>query len=95
MAAADLQPGKEQRVVYIISMNVMKLYDIGIIFLKFPYQPLRRSFAVESVPVSDPGKDTVTRHICIRAYMQVKSSISFSEIHEIGKPLDKWVAKCK
>ena len=41
------------------------------------------------------GEIYMLPHICIRAYMQVKSSISFSEIHEIGKPLDKWVAKCK
>ena len=34
-------------------------------------------------------------HICIKAYKQVKSSISFSEIHEIAKPLEKWVARCK
>ena len=34
-------------------------------------------------------------HICIQGYKQVQSVLSFSEIHAIGKPLGKWVAKCK
>ena len=34
-------------------------------------------------------------HICIQAYKNVQSTLSFSEIHEIGKPLGKWVEKCK
>ena len=41
------------------------------------------------------GKIYMMPHICIKAYKQVKSSISFSEIHEIAKPLEKWVARCK
>ena len=41
------------------------------------------------------GEIYMMPHICIKAYKQVKSSISFSEIHEIGKPLEKWVARCK
>ena len=32
---------------------------------------------------------------CILAYKNVQSSLSFSEIHEMGKPLAKWVTKCK
>ena len=34
-------------------------------------------------------------HICIQAYSRVKSTMSCSEIYEIGKPLGKWVARCK
>ena len=34
-------------------------------------------------------------HLNIKAYQQSQSMLSFSEIHELGKPLGKWVAKCK
>ena len=34
-------------------------------------------------------------YVCIAALARVKSVISFSEIHELGRPLEKWVAKCK
>ena len=34
-------------------------------------------------------------HICILGYRNVQSSLSCSEIHEIGTPLGKWVTKCK
>lgn len=34
-------------------------------------------------------------HICVQAYKRVQSSLSFSEIHELGKPLAKWVERCK
>ena len=34
-------------------------------------------------------------HICILAYKNRQSSLSFSEIHELGKPLGKWVKWCK
>ena len=34
-------------------------------------------------------------HFCIKAHKGIKSHLSFSEIHELGKPLGKWVAKCK
>lgn len=34
-------------------------------------------------------------HICIQAYQQRQAYLSFSEIHELGKPLGKWVTKCK
>lgn len=34
-------------------------------------------------------------HVCIEALARVQSMLSFSEIHEFGKPLEKWVAKCK
>jgi Holliday junction resolvase len=34
-------------------------------------------------------------HICIQAYKSRQAYLSFSEIHELGKPLEKWVARCK
>ena len=34
-------------------------------------------------------------HLCIQAHKQIQSSLSFNEIHELGKPLEKWVVKCK
>lgn len=34
-------------------------------------------------------------HIAMKAYKRVKSSLSFEEIHELGKPLERWVMKCK
>ena len=34
-------------------------------------------------------------HICIQAYARVKSTMSCSEIYEIGKPLGKWVERCR
>lgn len=34
-------------------------------------------------------------YICIQGYRRVQSTLSFSEIHELGKPLEKWVMKCK
>lgn len=34
-------------------------------------------------------------HICIQAYKGRQAYLSFSEIHELGKPLEKWVIKCR
>ena len=34
-------------------------------------------------------------HFCIKAYMVQQSSLSVSEIRTLGKPLEKWVARCK
>ena len=34
-------------------------------------------------------------HICIQAYKGRQAYLSFSEIHTLGKPLGKWVTKCK
>ena len=34
-------------------------------------------------------------HICIQAYKRGQAYLSFSEIHELGKPFEKWVSKCK
>ena len=33
--------------------------------------------------------------ICIQGYKRGQAYLSFSEIHEIGKPIGKWVEKCK
>lgn len=41
------------------------------------------------------GEIYMIPHICMQGYKSVRSSLSFSEIHEIGKPLGKWVEKCK
>ena len=34
-------------------------------------------------------------YICVMAYKNLKSSISFAEIREIAKPLREWVKRCK
>jgi len=34
-------------------------------------------------------------HFCIIALKRTQSTLSFSEIHEFGRPLEKWVTKCK
>lgn len=34
-------------------------------------------------------------HFTIQAYQHGQAYLSFSEIHELGKPLGKWVEKCK
>ena len=35
-------------------------------------------------------------HVCIKAYQRVQAYLSFSEIHELGKPLRKWLeVRCK
>lgn len=34
-------------------------------------------------------------HFCIQAYKGRQASLSFNEIHELGKPLGKWVERCK
>ena len=34
-------------------------------------------------------------HICIQAYAKHKSILTFSEIFELGRPLEKWVKLCK
>ena len=34
-------------------------------------------------------------HICIVAYKRMQSTLSFNEIHELGKPLGEWVKKCR
>ena len=34
-------------------------------------------------------------HICIQAYKQGQAYLSFSDIHTLGKPLEKWVKRCE
>ena len=34
-------------------------------------------------------------HICIKAYMIQQSILSIAEITTIGKPIEKWVTRCK
>ena len=34
-------------------------------------------------------------HICIQAYRKRQSTLSFTEIYELGTSLRKWVMKCK
>ena len=41
------------------------------------------------------GEIYMLPHICVKAYGQRQSVLSFSEIHELGKPLGKWVEWCK
>ena len=41
------------------------------------------------------GEIYMLPHICILAYKRVQSALSFSEIHELGKPLGEWVLRCK
>ena len=41
------------------------------------------------------GEIYMIPHICIKAFQQRQSHLSFSEIHELGKPIEKWVARCK
>ena len=41
------------------------------------------------------GQIYMMPHICIQAYKNRQSILSFSEIHELGKPLEKWVARCR
>lgn len=41
------------------------------------------------------GEIYMIPHIYIQAFKCGQASLSFSEIHEIGKPLEKWVKKCR
>ena len=41
------------------------------------------------------GEIYMIPHFCIQAHRNIKSLLTFSEIHELGKPLGKWVDKCK
>lgn len=34
-------------------------------------------------------------HYCIKSYMVKQSSLSLAEIVTLGKPIEKWVARCK
>lgn len=41
------------------------------------------------------GEIYMIPHICILAFKRTQSYLSFDEIHEMGKPLGKWVVRCK
>lgn len=41
------------------------------------------------------GEIYMLPHICVQAYKGRQAYLSFSEIHTLGKPLEKWVTKCK
>ena len=41
------------------------------------------------------GEIYMIPHICILAFKRTQSYLSFDEIHEMGKPLGKWVTWCK
>ena len=41
------------------------------------------------------GEIYMVPYICVMAYKNLRSSISFAEIREIAKPLEKWVKRCK
>lgn len=41
------------------------------------------------------GEIYMIPHLNIKAYQHSQSTLSFSEIHEIGKPIGKWVTRCK
>ena len=41
------------------------------------------------------GEIYMIPHFCIKAYLQRQSVLSFSEIHELGKPIGKWVDRAK
>lgn len=41
------------------------------------------------------GEIYMIPHFCIVAHKNVQSSLSFNEIHDLGKPLGKWVTRCK
>ena len=40
------------------------------------------------------GEIYMIPHLCILAFKRTQSYLSFDEIHEIGKPLGKWVEYC-
>ena len=41
------------------------------------------------------GEIYMIPHVFLHAYKQGQAHITFSEIHDIGKPLEKWVMKCR
>ena len=41
------------------------------------------------------GEIYMLPHWCILGFKRTKSYLSFDEIHEMGKPLGKWVTLCK
>lgn len=41
------------------------------------------------------GEIYMIPHLNIKAYQQRQSMLTFAEIHELGKPIERWVQKCK
>lgn len=41
------------------------------------------------------GEIYMIPHLNIKAYQQRQSVLSFNEIHELGKPIERWVERCK
>ena len=41
------------------------------------------------------GEIYMIPHVWLQAYKRGQAHITFSEIHDIGKPLERWVAKCR
>lgn len=41
------------------------------------------------------GEVYMIPHFYIKAYTNVQSALTAAEIHELGKPLGKWVSRCK
>lgn len=41
------------------------------------------------------GEIYMIPHLNIKAYQQRQSVLSFAEIHELGKPIERWVERCK
>ncbi len=41
------------------------------------------------------GEIYMLPHILVRGYKRVKSSLNAEDIHALGTPFEKWVARCK
>ena len=41
------------------------------------------------------GEIYMIPHLNIKAYRQRQSVLSFNEIHELGKPIERWVERCR
>lgn len=41
------------------------------------------------------GEIYMIPHICIKAHQEIQSHLSFSEIAILGKPIEKWVMRCR
>jgi Holliday junction resolvase len=41
------------------------------------------------------GEIYMIPHFCIQAHKNIQSMLTFNVIHELGRPLGKWVEKCK
>ena len=41
------------------------------------------------------GEIYMIPHLNIKAYQQRQSVLTFAEIHELGKPIERWVERCR